>query len=184
MRVIRSITALQRLVLQVRRAGRRIGLVPTMGYLHDGHLSLVRRARRAVGPGGLVVVSIYVNPTQFGPKEDLSRYPRDFARDARRCRAAGVDVIFAPTNRQMYPAGNAERFSTFVVEETLSRGMEGAARPTHFRGVATVVAKLFNPRATRRGRVRCEGLAAGVGRSPDGAGPQLPVAPHRRPDHP
>jgi pantoate--beta-alanine ligase len=144
MRVIRSITALQSLVLQVRRAGRRIGLVPTMGYLHDGHLSLVHRARRAVGPRGLVMVSIYVNPTQFGPKEDLSRYPRDFARDARLCRAAGVDVIFAPTNRQMYPSQDGDRFSTYVVEEQLSRGMEGASRPTHFRGVATVVAKLFN----------------------------------------
>jgi pantoate--beta-alanine ligase len=144
MRVIRSVTALQRLALAARRAGRRIALVPTMGYLHDGHLNLVRRARRSAGPRGLVVVSIYVNPTQFGPKEDLSRYPRDFARDSRLCRAAGVDVIFAPTSRQMYPGKEADRFSTYVVEERLSQGMEGASRPTHFRGVATVVAKLFN----------------------------------------
>jgi pantoate--beta-alanine ligase len=144
MRVIRSTATLQRLALAARRAGRRVVLVPTMGYLHDGHLSLVRRARRAAGPRGLVIVSIYVNPTQFGPQEDLARYPRDFARDTRLCRAAGVDVIFAPTDREMYPGKDAERFSTYVVEEQLSQGMEGASRPTHFRGVATVVAKLFN----------------------------------------
>lgn len=135
---------MQRLALAARRAGRQVALVPTMGYLHNGHLSLVRRARRAVGPRGLVVVSIYVNPTQFGPKEDLRRYPRDFARDSRLCRAASVDVIFAPGNHQMYPGKDADRFSTYVVEEQLAHGMEGAARPTHFRGVATVVAKLFN----------------------------------------
>jgi pantoate--beta-alanine ligase len=91
-----------------------------------------------------VVVSIYVNPTQFGPKEDLSRYPRDLARDARLCREAGVDVIFAPDDQQMYPRGEEGGFSTFVAEETLSRGMEGKSRPTHFRGVTTVGAKLFN----------------------------------------
>jgi pantoate--beta-alanine ligase len=91
-----------------------------------------------------VVVSIYVNPTQFGPQEDLSRYPRDMARDARLCRQASVDVIFAPDDKQMYPRGGAASFSTFVAEEGLSRGMEGKSRPTHFRGVTTVVAKLFN----------------------------------------
>jgi pantoate--beta-alanine ligase len=122
----------------------RVGLVPTMGYLHAGHLSLVQRARRLASRGGKVVVSIYVNPTQFGPQEDFSRYPRDLARDRRLCREAGVDVIFAPDNTQMYPRAGAESFSTFVVEESLSRGMEGKSRPTHFRGVTTVVAKLFN----------------------------------------
>ena len=127
-----------------RRAGVRVGLVPTMGYLHDGHLSLVQRARRLVGRRGKVVVSIYVNPTQFSPKEDLSRYPRDLARDTRLCREAGVDVIFAPDDEQMYPRDGAGAFSTFVAEENLSRGMEGQSRPTHFRGVTTVVAKLFN----------------------------------------
>jgi pantoate--beta-alanine ligase len=91
-----------------------------------------------------VVLSIYVNPTQFGPHEDLSRYPRDLARDARLCQEAEVDVIFAPNDQQMYPRGEAGGFSTFVAEETLSRGMEGKSRPTHFRGVTTVVAKLFN----------------------------------------
>jgi pantoate--beta-alanine ligase len=115
-----------------------------MGYLHAGHLSLVQRARRLVGRRGQVVVSIYVNPTQFSPQEDLSRYPRDFARDTRLCREADVDVVFAPVDEQMYPCGVVGGFSTFVVEETLSRGMEGKSRPTHFRGVTTVVAKLFN----------------------------------------
>jgi len=115
-----------------------------MGYLHAGHLSLVRRARRAVGPGGIVAVSIYVNPTQFGPAEDFSKYPRDLKRDLTLCRSAGVDVVFTPVDADMY-AGRAEgRFSTHVVEEKLSQSMEGAARPTHFRGVTTVVAKLFN----------------------------------------
>jgi pantoate--beta-alanine ligase len=115
-----------------------------MGYLHAGHLSLVRRARQAVGKNGIVVLSIYVNPTQFGPKEDFARYPRDRQRDRRLCRAAGVDVVFAPTDAAMYPGKAEGRYSTFVVETALSQSMEGAARPTHFRGVTTVVAKLFN----------------------------------------
>jgi pantoate--beta-alanine ligase len=114
-----------------------------MGYLHAGHLSLVRRARRAVGVNGKVVVSIYVNPTQFGPGEDFTRYPRDLKQDAKLCRAAGVDLIFAPGSEEMYPRHSAA-FSTYVVEEELSRGLEGSSRPTHFRGVTTVVAKLFN----------------------------------------
>ena len=115
-----------------------------MGHLHDGHISLARDARRRVGKDGLVVVSIYVNPTQFAPTEDLSRYPRDWARDTRLCREAGVDVIFAPTDAAMYAGREDGRYSTYVEEEQLSRGMEGASRPTHFRGVTTVVAKLFN----------------------------------------
>ncbi len=148
---------MQRLARQWQRRGVRIGFVPTMGYLHEGHMSLVREARRQVGRSGKVVVSIYVNPTQFGPKEDLSRYPRDFRRDCKLCKAGDVDVVFAPTDKEMYPGwgeaadepvrGDAHptnAFSTYVVEENLSRGMEGASRPTHFRGVTTVVAKLFN----------------------------------------
>lgn len=115
-----------------------------MGYLHEGHLSLVRKARKAVGPRGKVVVSIYVNPAQFGPKEDFSRYPRDFARDRRLCQRESVDVIFAPGDKEMYRRGDKQSFSTYVTEEELSRGMEGASRPGHFRGVTTVVAKLFN----------------------------------------
>lgn len=134
---------MQRLALGWRRRGIRIGFVPTMGYLHEGHLSLVRRARRSVGRAGKVVVSIYVNPTQFGPSEDLSRYPRDLRRDLQLCRKQGVDLVFAPGDSQMYsPEGR--KFSTYVVEESLSAGLEGVSRPTHFRGVTTVVAKLFN----------------------------------------
>jgi pantoate--beta-alanine ligase len=144
MEIVRSVAAVQRLALRWQRAGARVGLVPTMGYLHEGHLSLIKRARQAVGRRGKVVVSIYVNPTQFGPKEDLARYPRDLARDMALCRGEGVDVIFAPADREMYPANGAGRFSTFIQEEELSRGMEGDSRPNHFRGVTTVVAKLFN----------------------------------------
>ena len=135
---------MQRLARRWRREGLRVGFVPTMGYLHAGHASLVGRARRLAGSRGKVVVSIYVNPTQFGPGEDFSRYPRDLARDAGLCRREGVDVVFAPADEEMYRRSQDEGFSTYVVEEGLSRGMEGASRPTHFRGVTTVVAKLFN----------------------------------------
>jgi pantoate--beta-alanine ligase len=115
-----------------------------MGYLHAGHLSLVREARRRVGRNGQVVLSIYVNPTQFGPAEDLAKYPRDLARDLKLCRAAGVDTVFTPTDDGMYPSKAAGGYSTYVVEESLARVMEGVARPTHFRGVTTVVSKLFH----------------------------------------
>ena len=144
MRNVKSVSAMQRLAQRWRRDGVKVGFVPTMGSLHDGHLSLIRRARRLAGPDGQVVVSIYVNPTQFGVGEDFSRYPRDLSGDAQRCRGAGVDVLFAPTDPEMYPRQAEGAFSTYVVEETLSPRMEGASRPTHFRGVITVVAKLFN----------------------------------------
>jgi pantoate--beta-alanine ligase len=143
MRIVNTIAAMQRLSRHWRGQGLAIGFVPTMGYLHAGHVSLVEHARKVIGPSGKLVVSIYVNPTQFGPGEDFNRYPRDLKRDARMCRKAGVDIIFAPSNGQMYP-GNGEPFSTFVIEEKLSQGLESASRPTHFRGVTTVVAKLFN----------------------------------------
>jgi pantoate--beta-alanine ligase len=135
---------MQRLAKLWQRAGQRIGLVPTMGYLHAGHLSLVERARRLVGRRGKVVVSIYVNPTQFGPKEDFGRYPRDLKRDLKLCRAAGADVVFTPGDREMYAGKDEGRYTTYVVEEQLSQSMEGASRPGHFRGVTTIVAKLFN----------------------------------------
>ncbi len=135
---------MQRQAQQWRRQGIRVGLVPTMGYLHEGHLSLVRRARRTVGPQGQIVVSVYVNPMQFGPGEDLKNYPRDFSRDRALCLKAGVDVIFAPSDGEMYPARGSGGYSTYVAEEALSKRMEGESRPTHFRGVTTVVAKLFN----------------------------------------
>jgi pantoate--beta-alanine ligase len=144
MRTVTTVTAMQRQARRWQREGRRIGFVPTMGYLHEGHVSLVRRARREVGPEGRVVVSIFVNPTQFGPKEDLSKYPRDLRRDTAMCRDAGVDAIFVPADGEMYPTDVDRAFSTWVLEEQLAREMEGRSRPTHFRGVTTVVAKLFN----------------------------------------
>ena len=113
-----------------------VGVVPTMGYLHEGHCSLMRRARAECT---LVVTTIFVNPTQFGPNEDFTRYPRDEERDLAICRAEGVDIVFAPSVEEMYPAG-AE---TTVSVGSLSRILEGAARPGHFDGVATVVTKLF-----------------------------------------
>src|SRR5688572_14215669 len=140
MRLITSVRAMQKLALHWRGTGAPIGFVPTMGYLHSGHTSLFQRARKLVGPRGKVVVSIYVNPAQFAPTEDLARYPRDIVRDRKLCRAAGIDVLFAPPDKQIYPPG----YSTYVSEERLSKTMEGNSRPTHFRGVATIVAKLFN----------------------------------------
>jgi len=155
MQVVTTVAAMQRLAKKWQRAGIKIGLVPTMGYLHAGHMSLVQRARKLVGKSGKIAVSIYVNPTQFGPKEDLSRYPRDLKRDLKLLREEGADVVFVPSDEEMYPRGGKSLgstesrptrggFSTYVVEENLSQFMEGASRPGHFRGVATVVAKLFN----------------------------------------
>ncbi len=140
MRIVTSVAAMQRLAGKLKAQRVRVGFVPTMGYLHAGHLSLIHRARRLISEKGQVVVSIYVNPTQFAPHEDLSKYPRDLEHDKKLCREAGVDVLFAPRDAEMYP----HDFNTYIVEEKLSRGMEGDSRPTHFRGVATVVGKLFN----------------------------------------
>lgn len=137
MKIIRSVTAMRSEALRLGRRGKTIGLVPTMGALHAGHLSLVRRAR---AENGVTVVSIFVNPRQFGPNEDYLRYPRPFAEDRRACERAGVDYLFAPTVRGMYPRG----YRTRVEVETISDMLCGAFRPGHFRGVTTVVAKLFN----------------------------------------
>jgi len=120
-----------------RARGASVGLVPTMGALHDGHLSLIRRARPE---NGLVVVSIFVNPTQFGPSEDLQLYPRDLERDRALAEAAGADVVFSPSVEEIYP----EAYSTWVEVYDLATGLCGASRPGHFRGVCTVVAKLIN----------------------------------------
>ncbi|HEU6447337.1 MAG TPA: pantoate--beta-alanine ligase [Verrucomicrobiae bacterium] len=145
MQIIKTVAAMQTLAKKWQGAGIKIGFVPTMGYLHEGHLSLVRKARKRVGKNGKVVVSIYVNPTQFAPTEDLSKYPRDLKRDLKLCREKKVDVVFTPTDKEMYANRQKQKsFSAYVVEEKLSRVMEGDSRPTHFRGVTTVVAKLFN----------------------------------------
>ena len=144
MKIITTIKAIQSRAQEWKRAGTKIGLVPTMGFLHEGHLSLVREARKQVGKNGVVVVSIYVNPAQFAPTEDLAKYPRDLKRDLGLLRELGVDAVFTPDDAGMYPGKNINQYSTYVVEEILSRQMEGASRPTHFRGVTTVVAKLFN----------------------------------------
>src|SRR5690349_14415363 len=120
-----------------RAKGRRIGLVPTMGALHEGHLSLMRTARAA---SDVVVATIFVNPTQFGPNEDLAKYPRTFERDCDQLKKENVDFVFAPGVDEMYPAGAV----TWVTVEGLSDKLDGHSRPGHFRGVTTVVAKLFN----------------------------------------
>src|SRR4030095_1661732 len=143
MRTVTSVAAMQRQASRWKGQGTRVALVPTMGYLHDGHLSLVRRARKLLARTCRSVVSIYVNPTQFAPTEDLRRYPRDLARDKKLCRADGADMIFAPDDEQMYPGKASGQYSTYVIEENLSRGMEGQSRPAHFRGVTTIVAKLL-----------------------------------------
>ena len=134
--VTTSIGEVRALLERARVEGRTVGLVPTMGYLHDGHVSLMAQARAEVD---LVVVSIFVNPLQFGAGEDLASYPRDLPADTSRARAAGVDVLFVPEQAEMYP----EPPLTSVVVPELAKTMEGASRPTHFAGVATVVAKLF-----------------------------------------
>jgi len=129
---------MQRQALRWQREGIPVVLVPTMGALHAGHLSLIRRARKVVGEMGIVVVSIYVNPTQFNDAKDLRAYPRPMAADKKLCRDKSVDVVFAPSS--LY-----EKDSSVSIDETVvSRSMEGAARPGHFRGVVTVVVKLFN----------------------------------------
>lgn len=138
MEIISDISEVQNRCLAARTAGQTIAFVPTMGFLHDGHLSLLREARKR---GDLLVLSIFVNPTQFGQGEDLDRYPRDFERDESLARACGVDLIFYPKAESIYPAG----YATYVtVEGPLTTTLEGAYRPTHFRGVTTVVTKLFN----------------------------------------
>lgn len=137
MKIIKSPAKMQRFSDRAKEMGQAIGFVPTMGYLHEGHLSLIRKARKETD---LVVISIFVNPTQFGPREDYKRYPRDLERDVRLSRDAGVDVIFYPSVRQMYPRG----FVTYVNVEDLTCVLCGRSRPGHFRGVATVVTKLFN----------------------------------------
>jgi pantoate--beta-alanine ligase len=137
MLVVRTIVEARQVCARFRAAGKTLGLVPTMGALHEGHLSLVNAAQESCDA---VAVSIFVNPTQFGPKEDFSSYPRVFEQDCQTLEAAGVDVVFAPSVEEMYPPSA----STFVEVEGLSDRLDGASRPGHFRGVATVVSKLFH----------------------------------------
>jgi pantoate--beta-alanine ligase len=140
LKIIRSTRAIRRESAAARAPDREIVLVPTMGCLHEGHLSLIQRARKLAGAKGTVVISIFVNKIQFGPSEDYGNYPRNLKRDTALCRENGADIVFAPSDAAIYP----EAHSTFVVESHLGKRMEGASRPTHFRGVTTVVAKLFN----------------------------------------
>jgi pantoate--beta-alanine ligase len=138
MQVVRSRAEVRAAVAAAREAERRVGLVPTMGYLHEGHLSLVDRARE---DAGWVAMSIFVNPLQFGPAEDLERYPRDLERDLRLAEARGVSLVFAPSVAEMYPHG--EPRVSVVADPAMESRLCGASRPGHFRGVLTVVAKLF-----------------------------------------
>lgn len=134
--VLRSVAETTAWVDSLRRSGRSLALVPTMGYLHEGHLSLMREGRRRAD---VVAASIFVNPTQFGPNEDLARYPRDLEGDLAKCASAGAEAVFCPEPAEMYPAG----FQTAVTVGEVSQGLCGARRPGHFAGVATVVTKLF-----------------------------------------
>lgn len=137
MKIVHTIEDARRPVAEARKRGETVGLVPTMGYFHEGHLSLMRRAKK---DNGFVVVSLFVNPTQFGPNEDLQDYPRDMDRDARMAEEIGVDLIFNPSAEEMYPEG----YQTYVMVEEMTKGLCGEFRSVHFRGVATVCLKLFN----------------------------------------
>ncbi len=137
MQIIHSVKELQQWAKEARRNGKTIGLVPTMGFLHDGHMSLIDTAR--ANGANAIVVSIFVNPIQFGPNEDFDRYPRDFEHDRAMCEARKVDVIFAPAVSDMYP----QPLTCHVAETTISQKLCGRTRPTHFQGVTTVVSKLF-----------------------------------------
>jgi pantoate--beta-alanine ligase len=140
MRIVETLMELRSLVHLARKRGKSVGLVPTMGYLHEGHLTLMRRAK---AEQGFVIATIFVNPLQFGPSEDFAVYPRDLERDSRMAETTGVDVLFAPSVEEMYPAGNGKTF-TYVDVETVTNTLCGASRPGHFRGVATIVSKLIN----------------------------------------
>ncbi|MEN6318744.1 MAG: pantoate--beta-alanine ligase [Syntrophaceae bacterium] len=137
MKIISSVKEMQVFSDSIREKGQKIAFVPTMGYFHDGHLSLMREGRQR---GDVLAISIYVNPTQFGPSEDFEKYPRDFERDSSLAEGVGVDVIFYPENKEMYP----EYYQTFVTVEKVTQNLCGISRPGHFRGVTTICAKLFN----------------------------------------
>lgn len=137
MKIFNSAPEMQAFSLGQKQKGRKIGFVPTMGYLHEGHLSLVKRAKEQ---SDIVIVSIFVNPTQFGPNEDYTKYPRDEEKDKSLLEGLGVDALFLPTPEAVYPSG----FQTYVEVEEITKKQEGEYRPTHFRGVTTIVSILFN----------------------------------------
>lgn len=137
MEIIYSVKDMQQIVNRVKRSNAAIGFVPTMGYLHEGHLALIKKAGE---DNDIAAASIFVNPMQFSPNEDLDKYPRDFERDEMLCEQNGVDYLFYPSRDTMYPEG----FETYVSVDKLTKVLEGASRPAHFRGVTTVVNKLFN----------------------------------------
>ena len=137
MKIVQSPNRMQKICLDLKKQGKRVGFVPTMGYLHEGHLSLMKVAKRK---SDVLVVSLFVNPAQFGPKEDFKTYPRDLRRDKRFLKEVGCDYLFCPEAKDMYP----EHFDTYVEVENLTKVLEGVFRPGHFKGVTTIVAKLFN----------------------------------------
>jgi len=136
MKIITELDKMKTYAKIMRKENKLVGFIPTMGYFHEGHLSLIKTARKQAD---VVIVSIFVNPIQFGPKEDLEKYPRDIKRDEELAKTCGVDILFCPKNKDMYPEG----FSTYVEVEGLTEKLCGKSRPTHFRGVTTVVMKLF-----------------------------------------
>lgn len=137
MKIIKSVKEMQQFSWEQKKQGKTIGFIPTMGYLHEGHLSLIRKSKEMTDT---TITSIYVNPTQFAPNEDFSKYPRDFERDKSLAENAGCDAIFFPDDNEMYPDG----YDTMVVVDSVTKKFEGEKRPGHFNGVATVVTKLFN----------------------------------------
>lgn len=137
MRIIKTVAEMRECSDQLRKDGKVIGLVPTMGFLHEGHLSLIRGSKRLTD---VTIVSIFVNPTQFGPKEDYNSYPMDIERDTKKCSEIGTDILFLPSTDDIYPEG----YKTFIKVEGLGDKLCGIFRPNHFRGVATIVTKLFN----------------------------------------
>jgi len=137
MKILKTSAVAQKLALKLRLENKVIGFVPTMGYLHEGHISLIKTAHKKAD---VVFVSIFVNPIQFGPAEDFTRYPRDLKRDEKLCKKAGVDYIFYPDEKNMYP----DNYSTYIDMENITEILEGKIRPSHFKGVTTVCLKLFN----------------------------------------
>ena len=162
---ITTVLELRRVLEPVRLAGRTIGLVPTMGALHEGHLSLVRACRAECD---VAVVSIYVNPSQFGPKEDLARYPRTLDADLEALADCGTDLAYVPTSEEVYPPG----YSTWVEVGPVARPLEGECRPGHFRGVATIVLKLLNMVGPQIAYFGQKDLSAGPGDPPPGGRPE------------